>query len=137
MAFFFPAALCPFVKNIAKKEESTKALEISYFFTSFFYFIIGIVGYFGDKKRRYKRANDHELLQDKKPFCFLSITHFFLLFSSNKKKILWVFSFIYNILYMTLGMICVFFNVNLCIIIGFSGMVLGFVLFYLIPFKML
>ena len=155
LAFFIHAAICPLVKNIAKKEESTKALAISYFLSSFFYFLIGIVGYFGILAIKKEDAKGQTIMDfyEKKSFlpfiikilyfcklatvypifCFLSKNQFFSLFSSKEKKIHWVFSFIYNSLYMAFGMICVLFNINLSFIIGFSGAVFGFVLVYLIP----
>ena len=47
LAFFIHSAVCPLVKNIEKKEETTKALGISYVLCGVFYFLIGLVGYLG------------------------------------------------------------------------------------------
>jgi len=47
LAFFIHSAVCPLVKNIEKKEETTKSLGISYIMSGVFYFLIGLVGYLG------------------------------------------------------------------------------------------
>ena len=47
MAFYIHGAICPLLKNIKVKEETGKAVGISYILCCIFYFLIGLIGYLG------------------------------------------------------------------------------------------
>lgn len=47
LEFFIHNCVCPLIKNIEDKNEGQKAVGLSYIFTFIFYFLIGIIGYFG------------------------------------------------------------------------------------------
>ena len=155
MAFFIHPSICSLIKPIKRKEESTQALGLSYIFSAMFYFLIGIIGYFGILGRM--SNDDHpqtimdfferdsilpfviELLYFFKLatvypiFCFVSKIQFLSMFYKESEEKHSLISFVFNSVYILLGMICVLFNFNLTFIIGFTAAVFGFLISYIIP----
>jgi len=160
MAFFIHNFICPLMKNIQKKNESQKAIAQSYIMSCIIYFSIGIIGYFGILGRETADKNPQTILDffGKKSlfpfvievfyflklvtvyplFCFVSKSQFLSVFSKNIEKDVkenehfWI-KLLYNTTYIGISMICVIYNVNITLIMGFTGAVIGFILAYVFP----
>ena len=161
MAFFIHNVICPLLKNIAKKEDSTKAIAHSYIMSCSFYFIIAIIGYLGILGREVVEENPQTIMDlfERKSlfplvievfyfmklvtvyplFCFVSRSQFLSVLPKKVKNVdneensqFWV-KFMYNTAYIGIAMICVVYNVNITFIMGFTGAVFGFILVYAFP----
>jgi len=156
MAFFVHPSICPLIKPIKIEKESTKALGIGYVLSAIFYFLVGVIGFLGIRGRT--PVDDHpqtimdyferdsfspviiEFLYFLKLgsiypiFCFISKSQFLSIFLQKyQQKGNCLFSFIYNTIYISVGMVCVLYNINLTFVIGFSAAVFGFLFVYWLP----
>ena len=161
MAFSIHNVICPLIKNIAKKEDSSKAIAHSYIMTSIFYFVIAIVGYLGILGREPPEKNPQTIMDifERKSlfpimievlyfiklvavyplYCFVTRAQFLSVLPKKVKNLdnsensqFWV-KFMYNTSYLGIAMICVIYNVNITFIMGFTGAVFGFILVFLFP----
>ena len=161
MAFFIHCLICPLLKNIAKKEDSTKAIAHSYIMSCIIYFLIAIIGYLGILGRKTIDKNPQTIMDifERKSlfpfvievlyflklvtvypiFCIVTRSQFLSVLpkkaqnvDNNENSQFWV-KFMYNTAYIGIAMICVIYNVNITFIMGFTGAVFGFILVFAIP----
>lgn len=157
MAFFVHLSICSVIKQQKNKNEYTKSVILGYTFSYFFYFFVGIIGCYGLYGRSAKDNHPQtimdffgknsfvpfvieilyffKLISVYPIFSFISKTQLMSLIPKNKRNCRFInhLLFIYNIVYILIGEICVIFNFDLTFVVGFSAAVFGFFLSYLLP----